>query len=123
MYLLDSNIIIYYADKKYDCLDAIFEQEALYVSEITRLEVLGYHRIGNLKSLFEQLFAEFTILPINKAVIDSAILIRQQKSMSLDDSIIYATALQNDLMIITRNTKDFDKLGNVQVHNPFESKD
>ena len=29
MYLLDSNIIIYYADKQYDCLDAIFIEDAL----------------------------------------------------------------------------------------------
>lgn len=37
MYLLDSNIIIYYADKQHDCLDAVFQEETLYVSEITRL--------------------------------------------------------------------------------------
>jgi predicted nucleic acid-binding protein len=36
MYLLDSNIIIYYADKQYDCLDPIFQEENLYVSKITR---------------------------------------------------------------------------------------
>lgn len=120
MYLLDSNIIIYYADKKYDCLDVIFEQETLYVSEITRLEVLGYHRIGDLKPLFEQLFTEFEVIPISKSIIDSAISIRQQKSMSLGDSIIYGTALQNDLTIVTRNTKDFDKFENITVYNPFE---
>jgi len=120
MYLLDSNIIIYYADKKYACLDIIFEQETLYVSAITRLEVLGYHRIGNLKPLFEQLFAEFTVISISNSIIDSAISIRQQKSMSLGDSIIYATALQNDLTIVTRNTKDFYRLENINIYNPFE---
>ena len=50
MYLLDSNIIIYYADKKYECLDPVFEQETLYISEITRFEVLGYHNIGQMRS-------------------------------------------------------------------------
>jgi predicted nucleic acid-binding protein len=122
MYLLDSNIIIYYAEKKYDCLEAILQEEILYVSEITRLEVLGYHKIGDLKILFEQLFAEFNLIPISKAIINHAILIRQQKSMSLGDAIIAATALHNDLTIVSRNVKDFDWLENLTVHNPFNDR-
>lgn len=119
MFLLDSNIVIYHAEKKYGCLEAVFQEDTLYVSEITRLEVLGYPKIGDLKPLFEQLFAEFTVIPISKAIIDRAILIRQQKSMSLGDAIIAATALQNDLTIVSRNVKDFDWLENLTVHNPF----
>jgi toxin FitB len=121
MYLLDSNIVIYYADKKYDCLDAIFQKETLYVSEITRLEVLGYHKLGNLKALFEQLFAEFTLIPVSNAIIDNAILIRQQKSVSIGDAIIAATALHNDLTIVSRNVKDFDWIENLTVYNPFNN--
>ena len=121
MFLLDSNIIIYYADKQYDCLDDIFREDTLYVSEITRLEVLGYHRIGDLKPLFEQLFEEFSIIPISRIIIGTAIFIRQQKSMSLGDAIIFATALENDLTIVTRNVKDFNWIEKLKVHNPFEN--
>jgi len=120
MYLIDSNIIIYYADKKYACLDAIFENETLYVSEITRLEVLGYHNLGSLKPVFEQLFSGFNLIPISKVVIDQAIFIRQQKKMSLGDSIICASALLNDLIVVTRNTKDFHWFEGISVYNPFE---
>lgn len=120
MYLLDSNIIIYYADKKYPCLDAIFQEETLYASEITRLEVLGYHQIGDLKPLFEQLFTSFLLIPISKIILDSAISLKQQKRMSLGDSIIAATALQNDLVIVTRNVDDFSWINGLAVYNPFE---
>ena len=119
MYLLDSNIIIYYAGKQYECLDSLFQEETLYVSEVTRLEVLGYHRIGDLKSLFEQLFVEFNLIPVSKIIIDTGILLRQQKSMSLGDAIIAATALQNDLTIVTRNIKDFNWIDTLSVYNPF----
>ena len=121
MYLLDSNIIIYYADKRYDCLDTIFQEENLYVSEITRLEVLGYYRIGNSKPLFEQLFEEFNVIPISRIIIDAAIFIRQQKSMSLGDAIIAATALENALTIVTRNDKDFNWIEKLKVSNPFKN--
>ncbi|MFZ2727174.1 MAG: type II toxin-antitoxin system VapC family toxin [Methylococcaceae bacterium] len=122
MYLLDSNIVIYYADKKYECLETIFQEETLYVSEITRLEVLGYHKIGDLKTLFEQLFAEFNLINISKEIINHAILIRQQRSMSLGDAIIAATALHNNLTIVSRNVKDFDWIENLTVHNPFNDR-
>jgi predicted nucleic acid-binding protein len=122
MYLLDSNIIIYYAEKQYSCLDAVFQEDILYVSEITRLEVLGYHRIGQLKPLFEQLFMEFNLIPVSKMIIDTAISLRQQKSMSLGDAIISATALQNDLTIVTRNSKDFSWLNTLNTYNPFDNK-
>lgn len=45
MILIDSNILIYSADEKYRYLRNLFKQENAFVSIITRLEVLGYHRI------------------------------------------------------------------------------
>jgi toxin FitB len=38
--------------------------------------------------------------------------------LPLLDSMIAATALQHDLTVATRNTRDFDKT-DVQVLNPF----
>ena len=120
MYLLDSNIIIYYSEKKYPCLDAIFQEETLYASEITRLEVLGYHQIGDLKEFFEKLFTTFNLIPISKIILDTAISLKQQKRMSLGDSIIAATALQNDLSLVTRNVDDFRWISGLDVYNPFD---
>jgi predicted nucleic acid-binding protein len=40
------------------------------------------------------------------------------KKTKLPDAIIAATALVNDLTIITRNIKDFDKIEGLEVLNP-----
>jgi predicted nucleic acid-binding protein len=44
---------------------------------------------------------------------------RKGETLSLLDGMIAATALQHDLTIATRNTRDFSKTG-VKVLNPFE---
>ncbi|HYV14336.1 MAG TPA: PIN domain-containing protein, partial [Pyrinomonadaceae bacterium] len=44
---------------------------------------------------------------------------RKGETMPLLDGMIAATALQHDLIVATRNTRDFQKAG-VKTLNPFE---
>ena len=44
---------------------------------------------------------------------------RNGETVSLLDGMIAATALQNDLTVATRNTRDFQRTG-VKTFNPFE---
>jgi len=44
---------------------------------------------------------------------------RKGKTVPLLDGMIAATALQHDLIVATRNTRDFQKTG-VKTFNPFE---
>jgi predicted nucleic acid-binding protein len=45
---------------------------------------------------------------------------RQYKKLKLGDAIIAATALVNNLTIITRNTSDFKNITDIKVVNPFD---
>jgi toxin FitB len=44
----------------------------------------------------------------------------QGRVLPLLDSLIAAIALQGSFHLVTRNTKDFDGISNIQVVNPFE---
>jgi predicted nucleic acid-binding protein len=44
---------------------------------------------------------------------------RAGETVPLLDGMIAATALQHDLIVVTRNTRDFEKTG-VKTFNPFE---
>ena len=44
---------------------------------------------------------------------------RKGETVPLLDGMIAATALQHDLIVVTRNTRDFEKTG-VKTLNPFE---
>jgi len=59
------------------------------------------------------------ILPLTTNIKDTAIEIRQKYNLKLGDAIIAATALCNDSILVTRNTKDFDLVVDLKVYNPF----
>jgi toxin FitB len=120
MKILDSNIVIYAtqenAPKK--LLDILFESDSV-VSEITKLEVLGYHGFTNEERYnMNQVFKKLNIIIINSDIINLAIELRQSKKMSAADSVVGATAILNNLELHTRNTSDFKHLP-LTVVNPM----
>lgn len=116
--ILDSNILIYFANPGFDTLRAYLKerQNTSYVSLISTLEVLGYHRLKPTDKIeLERLLDAASILPITDAIITEAIRLRQQRKRSLADSIIAATALLYDLPVLTNNTADFEDISDLQV--------
>src|SRR5690625_3650132 len=94
--LIDSNIIIGSIKGRFSISRLAANKS--YVSEISRLEVLGYHKIKPSEEIHILIFLQhIDHIPISKEVIDRAISIRKNKSMSVGDAIIAATALLNDL--------------------------
>ena len=120
MKILDGNLIIYSSQTEFQFLKPIINQPDSYVSEISKLEVLGYHKINVIdENYFESQFAVLKIIPIDKSVIDTAIDLRQKKKMSVGDSIIASTALLYDYELYTRNTSDFGWIKGLKIINPF----
>jgi predicted nucleic acid-binding protein len=48
------------------------------------------------------------MLPLTALAAESAVQIRREHAIRLPDAIIWATARVNDLLLVSRNTKDFD---------------
>jgi hypothetical protein len=120
MRLVDSNILIYAAQPEYPFLKELLEQEDIAVSELTKLEVLGYrHLTADAEVYFNAVFSLVTILPISSEVIDRATLLRQQNNMKSADAIIASTALLHCTELITRNTSDFDHIPDLIINNPI----
>lgn len=122
MRLVDSNILIYAAKPEFPQLKELLEQDDLAVSELTKLEVLGYHGLTEeAEEYFNAVFSLVTVLPITSEVIDRATALRQQRNMKSADAIIAATALLHCTEIITRNTGDFDHIPDLIVNNPIDN--
>ncbi|MFZ2727115.1 MAG: type II toxin-antitoxin system VapC family toxin [Methylococcaceae bacterium] len=120
MILLDSNILIYSSQNNFVYLKPLVLNTKNCVSHISKLEVLGFPRLEAIeKQYFENVFKILTIMPINEAVINKAIELRQQFKMKSNDSIIAATGLLYNSEIYTRNVDDFKKITGLQVINPI----
>lgn len=118
--LLDSNIIIYAAQPEHAQLRAFTAEHVPAVSVVSLIEVLGFRRLqpGD-RALFEGFFRAAEILPLSDAVVQEAIRLRQQRKMSLGDSIVAATALHHRRTLVTRNTDDFRWIPDLVLLDPF----
>lgn len=116
--IVDSNVIIYSLQAGYESLQdyLVSRVDQLYVSAITKLEVVGFHKLNDVeKQQFEVFFNSITTLSITDEVIAEAIRLRQQRKRSLGDSVIAATAILYNLPILTNNTADFEDIPGLKV--------
>jgi predicted nucleic acid-binding protein len=119
-YLLDSNIIIYASLPEHEALRGFLRNCQMAVSVISEVEVLGYHKLNEPeKRFFRTYFDNVQKIPLNSPIIQEAINLRQQRKMSLGDSLIAATALEFSLPLLTRNTTDFSEIEKLEVYNPL----
>jgi predicted nucleic acid-binding protein len=82
--------------------------------------VLGFHNLAiSDKNKFEICSDNMNVIDIDGLIIKDAIILRQTKKMSIGDAIIAATALVNNLTLVTRNYKDYQHITGLQLLNPF----
>lgn len=118
--LLDSNIVIYAARPEHADLRQFIAEHAPAVSIISYIEVLGYHRITtDEQQKLERFFSVAEVIPLTTDVVQQAISLRQQRRMSLGDSIVAATALVYGRTLVTRNTDDFRWIEGLPLYDPL----
>jgi len=117
--LLDSNILIYLSKNELPFF-VLDQFEALFISVISYMEVLGY-RFSNSKeeSFVKELVSMFNVRFIDQEIAENVIDIRKQYRIKLPDAIIAATANTDDLCLVTRNIEDFKNI-DVRILNPFD---
>jgi len=119
--LLDSNLFIYALLPEYSSLRTWCLQQKIASSDITRLEVLGYHRLSQAdRNDLIALFQSVTMYPVSGIIIEQAIRLRQHRKMSLGDAIIAATALNHQQILATHNSKDFNWIEGLSVIDPLD---
>lgn len=120
--LLDSNIVIYATLPAHTALRQFIREHAPAVSVVTYIEVLGFHRLQESeRDLLQRFFAATEILPLSDPVVEQAIRLRQQRRMSLGDSVVAATALAHGRRLVTHNTDDFAWITDLQLLDPLTS--
>ncbi|MCD4792036.1 MAG: type II toxin-antitoxin system VapC family toxin [Bacteroidales bacterium] len=120
-YLIDTNVIIYLsADKipekgKEFVIKIIDEQPE--ISVITKIELLGFKNVPEVITEFTKIAKNYSV---DNEIVEQTIRLRKEYKIKLPDAIIAATAINYNLTLITRNEKDFEKISEVKVINPFE---
>jgi predicted nucleic acid-binding protein len=124
-YLIDSNVLIDYMAnllpaKGSDFVENLFDSQFL-ISVVTKIEILGYNDLPHKMEAMNNFVSLSEILPLNETVTGKTIeLKRLFRKMKLGDAIIAATAIADNLVLITRNVDDFKFIPNFTVINPYE---
>jgi predicted nucleic acid-binding protein len=113
-YLLDTNVLILHLRERPEITALLTrwgEEGALYVSVVTRAEILAGMRPHEEEHTMELLHS-LTNFPVDEAIADRAGRLiyqyaRQGIQLSFPDAIIAATALHHDLTFATTNPKHF----------------
>ena len=122
MILLDSNLLIYAVQKEYDALREWMLTIQPAYSIISKVEVLGYWNISPEQAqTIIAVLAQMREISVTKRQCEHAIILRQQRKMSLGDSLIAATALDYEIPLATRNVKDFDWISGLTLINPIDA--
>jgi predicted nucleic acid-binding protein len=105
--VVDTNILIDYlsgSNKAKEELDAFDE---LYISLITWMEILVGAEEGKEEGEIREFLRRFRVHAVDEGVAERAVEIRRREKIRLLDAIIWATALQLGILLVTRNTRDF----------------
>ncbi len=106
-YLLDTNILIYYwkGDIPEGEMKRVEEilKHSFIISIITKIELLGW------KKHTREGYEIFTIE------------LKRNNNIKLADALIAASALSNELVLVTRNEDDFSNLADLEIYNPFKT--
>jgi hypothetical protein len=123
MNLLDSNIVIAAATCEDEAFDRALLETPYSISIVTRIEVLGFHRLTSEDKADLQAFLDGGWeIPLTSTVADIAVRLRQERRMSLGDAIIAASALAHGLPLVTRNIDDFKHVTGLELKNPFTAR-
>lgn len=124
MYLLDTNTVIDFCNSKLP-LNArnLLNGIEPIVSVITSIELFASNKTTQHEKFTLEEFIKIAIVyeSLNTNIVARTIEIRQQYNTKLPDAIIAATALVYDLILITRNTKDFGSIEGLKVIDPLEN--
>ncbi len=105
--VFDTNILIDYLSGSTKAKSELDSFEDIYISLVTWMEILVGAAEGAEESEIREFLNRFRVAPVDERVAERAVAIRRSQKLRLPDAIIWATAQQLGILLVTRNTRDF----------------
>ncbi len=125
-YIWDTNTVIYYLQQQFpptaeEFIDNLLKEARPCISTITEIELLCW-KTASEKDLevLHDFINDALVIELERSIKLKTADIRRQYKIKLPDAIIAATALIYELILITRNTRDFENIKGLGFVNPWE---
>jgi predicted nucleic acid-binding protein len=114
MYALDTNAVIYYCGGELaavSVLEPILFAQSVIVPAVVITELWsGKHTKQDEMKNVESFLETILVMAMDAHIAKSAGIIRRDHNLSIGDSIIAATALATNAILLTRNVRDFKRV-------------
>ena len=104
--LFDTNVLIDYLNEVEAAKIELARYERPAISVISWIEVLAGAKPA-VEPETKRFLATFERIELTEAIADRAVSLRRSSKLRVPDAIILATARVENLVLVTRNTKDF----------------
>lgn len=121
MFLLDTNILIYYAAGDQAVSEFLKDRGAdiFYLPSIVAVEFLSYPPITPSTAFAFRRFAYQTIIiNLDFPIAEKAAELRRKYSLKLADAVIAASTIATSSTLVTRNIRDFKKVAGLSIFSP-----
>jgi predicted nucleic acid-binding protein len=115
--LFDTNILIDYLNAVPKAKQELERYEERAISIVTWMEVM-VGAAPEIEDATRAFLSGFQRIGLGDAVAARAVELRRQHRIKLPDAVIWASARQHAMLLVTRNTKDFPK-GDPGIRMPY----
>lgn len=123
--VFDTSILIDHLRNLNDATELVFkvEQKRIvgYISSLTESELVAGKECDNKgkRKLILKLISIFNKIDVTNEIAQKAGDFKRKYGISLDDCIIAATAFYKKCRLWTKNKKDFEKIKEIEVEEPY----
>jgi predicted nucleic acid-binding protein len=123
-YLLDTNTIIDFCgvllpSESHTQIAQIIDRGPV-ISVVNKIELLSF---SSVPFQIVWLVDNAIIIDLDEQIVNRTIAIRKAYKIKLPDAIIAATCIEYDLILLSRNLSDFEKIEHLVVCNPHNFKE
>jgi predicted nucleic acid-binding protein len=105
--LFDTNILIDYLNGIPQARDELSLYDERGISIISWMEVMAGSN-GDVEQATRAFLTGFALIGLTAPIADRAVVLRRKRRIKLPDAIIEASAQAHHMLLVTRNTEDFE---------------
>jgi len=105
--LIDSDVLLDFLEGYAPAAREIGRYRECCISIISWMEVLAGARTESDEDVRRGFLAHFRIVPLTARIAEEAVALRRRHRLKLPDAIIWASAIGENCLLVSRNTKDF----------------
>jgi predicted nucleic acid-binding protein len=123
MIIVDTDVLIWYMRGNFNAKVIIEKLDGFFISVVTYMELVQGMRNKRELNLLKKALRKWDtkILFIREDISANAMLLVEQhflsSSLALADALIAATAISNELKLLTANTKHYKVVKNIEMEN------